>query len=554
MREARARVGSWVGKVLFLACVLSIFPVFEAAAAGGKAGAQAFEAMRRRMETGLALFVGGKAAEAAAEFDAGYAEHPYSAFLFNAGVCYQKLGQNDKALERYREYMKIDPGAPDADTVQKRIAQLESLSAPPPPPPPPTPGGENPPPPPPPPPPEQIASTEEVMRSLVVVETEPPGAPIRVFAADSESTPAFAAGTPNAGWKQVASTTSPSSLSLAVGRYHVVIDKFRDFNASETDIKVSAGHVLNFKANLSQGVFMSFLRVSANVTGAHVWIDDEKKERPEWGTTPYGELVSSGEHQILVETPGFQPLRTRVSLDHGEQKELEVRLARVDYGVLRIDTDSAGAKVRVDSEPKGIWKSGEPPLDVQVASGKHHLEVEDEGRKTYSAMVDVPKGQILPIHAKLIPKYPRGGAWTQAIIAGVLIGASGFFGAESDKLYNQAKSDREKGVLDDSDGRITRGRIYAIGADCGFVAGGVLAGLATYNFIKDPMPESSAKVDKPLEFEDTLKARPTSLSPRERRDRVAERARFRSVPPAASFVAGPSAAGSGAGFVIGGTF
>jgi tetratricopeptide (TPR) repeat protein len=513
--------------------------------------------MRRRMETGLALFVGGKAAEAAVEFDAGYAEHPYSAFLFNAGVCYQKLGQGDKALERYREYLKIDPSAPDAETVQKRIAALEAPAVPPTPPVPAVEGGA--PPPPTAPPPEQIGSTEDAMRSLVVVETEPPGAPIKVYLAESEGAAAFASGSANTGWKPVATASAPASLSLAVGRYHLVIEKFRDFNMSETDIKVSAGHVHNFKANLSQGVFMSFLRVSANVTGAHIWLDDSKKERPEWGTTPYGELVPAGDHEVLVEVPGFQPLSTKIRLAHGEQKELEVKLARVDYGILRIDSDAPAAKVQIDQEPKGVWKSGEPPLDVQIAAGKHRLRIEDNGRKAYDGMVDVPKGQVLPVHAKLIPKYPRGGAWTQAIIAGVLVGAGAYFGVESDKLYNQVKADRQAGVLDESDSRITRGRIFAITADCGIVAGGALAGLATYNFIRDPMPESSAKLDKVQEFEDARKQRPTSLVPRPRLERMADVGSAlppsrSSRPERASFVAGPGALGGGAGLLFGGTF
>jgi len=70
----------------------------------------------------------------------------------------------------------------------------------------------------------------------------------------------------------------------------------------------------------------------------------------------------------------------------------------------------------------------------------------------------------------LIPKYPRGGAWTQAVIAGVFVGAGAFFGAESTKFYNQVGRIASR-HLDDSDSRITRGRIYSISADCGFVVG-----------------------------------------------------------------------------------
>jgi hypothetical protein len=524
--------------------------VAAAGPASGKTAGQQIESIRRRMETGLALFVGGKPQEAAAEFEAGYAEHPYSAFLFNAGVCFQKLGERDKALERYKEYLRVDPTAPDIQTVQQRIAALEAekaaalaaaAAAPV------GDGGAPPPPPPPPPPSENIPASDQSLRSLVIVETEPPGAPLRVFIANDDQAPAFKLGAENPAWKPVSSASSPTSLSLAVGRYHIVVDKFADFNVSETDIKVSPGHVHHFKANLSQGVFMSFLRVAANVRGAHVWLDDPKRARPEWGTTPYGELVPAGTHQVLIEIPGFLPMSTQVTLEHGEQKELEVRLARVDFGVVRVQADAASAKVKVDGILRGIWMSGEAPLDVQLKAGRHRLVIDSDGRKSFEGEVDVPKGQILPVSAKLIPKYPRGGAWTQAVLGGVLIGTGIFFGVESNKLYDQLEADRAAGVLDDSDSRATRGRIYAIAADVGFVAGGVLAGLATYNFIKDPLPESSIETKRAEEFEDTFKARPTALRPRRREERIV-RDTPRPFPVRATPFAG------GAGFAIGGTF
>ena len=74
---------------------------------------QTMEAIQRRMEQGLALFVAEKPGEAAKVFEEGYAEHPYSAFLFNAGVCYEKIGKNEAALAKYQEYMRIDPNSPD---------------------------------------------------------------------------------------------------------------------------------------------------------------------------------------------------------------------------------------------------------------------------------------------------------------------------------------------------------------------------------------------------------------------------------------------------------
>ncbi|MBM4364074.1 MAG: PEGA domain-containing protein, partial [Deltaproteobacteria bacterium] len=515
MREARPPGPSRLLAVL--AVVLSLVAGARPAhAAGG--GSQKIEAIRRQMETGLALFVAGKHAEAAAEFEAGYAAHPYSAFLFNAGVCYQKLGDRDRALARYRDYLRVDPAAPDAEKVKARMAALEPQAPPPPPPPPPD-GSTAPPPPapPPPPPPEAIPDDAAAMRSLVVIETDPEGAPLKVFLAESAETPAYRYGAANPGWSLVSAPISPASLSLAVGRYHVVVEKFRDFNQSETDIEVRAGHVHSFKANLSQGVFLAFLRVSSNVVGAHVWLDDGKKQRPEWGTTPYGELVPAGEHQVLVEAPGFQPLRTTVRMQHGEQKELEVRMVRVSHGILRIDADAPLAKVRIDDEPRGVYRSGEPPLDVTAPAGKHRITIEADGRKTYDAMIDVPNGLALPVHAKLIPRYPRGGAITQAVIAGALLGTGVFLGFESNELHDQLRADRARGVLAADDGRVLRGQIYSIGADVAFAAGGVVGIVSIYNFIKDPMPESTAKQDAPVEFDDPLRRRPVEAPPPARR-------------------------------------
>jgi hypothetical protein len=365
---------------------------------------------------------------------------------------------------------------------------------------------------------------DSAMRSLVVVETDPPDAPLRFYSRTDTSAGAFKLGGQNPGWKEIASARSPSNLTLAVGKYHVVVEKFRDFNESHSDIDVSPGHVYQFKANLSQGEFMAFLRVSANVKGAYVWLDDNKKERPFWGTTPHGELVSAGPHEVLVEAPGFEPLLAPVMVNHGEQKEMEVAMVRVNYGFVRIDSNAPEVKVRIDEQPKGVWKAGTEPLDVQAPSGEHKLTVVADGRKTFEAVVNVPRGQVLPVHVKMIPKYPRGAAWTQAVIGAAFIGAAAYFGNESNKIYDQLQQDRDEGRLEEGDSRANKGRWYAIGADGGFVVGGVLGVLATYNFIKDPLPESSIRSDKPVEFEDPRKSQPVSLlAPRAPRQVVAQK-------------------------------
>lgn len=481
---------------------------------------QKLEAIRQLMEKGQGQYIAGNYQGAADVFEGGFKQYPYSAFLFNAGVCYQKLGDADRALGKFRDYLKIDPSAPDAEKVKQRILLLETAKGIPAPPAvggsgggggteaggtagtAPVPAT-----------PQPQVDDESAMRSLVVVETEPPDAPLRFYSRTDDNAAAFKLGGQNPGWKEIANARAPANLTLSVGKYHVVVEKFRDFNESHADIDVSPGHVYQFKANLSQGEFMAFLRVSANVKGGYIWLDDKKKERPFWGTTPHGELVSAGPHEVLVEAPGFEPLLAPVMVNHGEQKEMEVALVRVNYGFLRIDSNAPEVKVRIDEQPKGVWKAGTEALDVQAPSGPHKLTVLSDGRKTFEAMVNVPRGQVLPVHVKMIPKFPRGAAWTQAVIGAAFIGAAAYFGNESNKLYDQLKADGENGRLEEGDSRVTQGRWYAVGANGGFAVGGVLGILATYNFIKDPLPESSIRTDKPVEFDDPRKRQPVALMP-----------------------------------------
>src|SRR5262249_11979814 len=149
----------WQVRFSVVALLLTLlWPAYGLAGGGGKQ----LERIRERMEQGLALFVAGKAADAVKEFESGYAEYPYSGFLFNAGVCTEKPGKGPEALAKYRQYLQVDPNAPDTRDVQRRIARLEAEAAP-------VAGA------PPPPPPPTADVDQQSMRSLVVIETEPAG-------------------------------------------------------------------------------------------------------------------------------------------------------------------------------------------------------------------------------------------------------------------------------------------------------------------------------------------------------------------------------------------
>lgn len=509
----------WLSALLVLLALLTRAPEGASAQAGKAVSARKLELIRERMEKGQALFVAGDYQGAAQVFDAAYAEQAHAAFLFNAGVCYQKLGQMGAALGKFRAYLAADPNAPDAAKVRGRIAALEASTGTPAPPPVADAGPEDSGAeggadaavaPPPTPAPALGVDTAESMKSLALIETEPPGAPIKLYSRTLPTAPAYRLGAPNPGWQEVTSVRSPANLTLEVGNYHVVVEPYLDFKACDAEIEVRRAKVFHFRANLSQGAFMSFLRVSANVLGAYAFLDDDARARPPWGTTPHGELVSSGAHTLLVEAPGFEPYYKKLELGRGEQKELEVKLVRVGYGYVRIDGNAPELKVAIDEKPAGVWRTGEAPLAVKANAGQHKLTIKASGYKTYEALVSVPAGQVLPVHADMIQKYPRGAAWTQAVIGAVFVGAGVFLGIQSDNQHEELEADRKAGVLEQEDERASRGRLFAIGANAGFAIGGILGAFATYNFLKDPLPESKAVIDRPVEFNDPRKQRPTA--------------------------------------------
>lgn len=460
--------------------------------------AAGLDAIRQRMDAGQALFLAGSFERAAETFERGYAQFPYSAFLFNAAVSHEKAGNLEGALANLEAYLQKDPSAPDADDVRTRVVELKRAlserkadstgmggAAP-------APRKETLP---------QPPESQQGMKSLVVIETEPPGAPVSLHKRLEPDAARFAPDGSNPGWKQVAKGTSPLNLTLDVGRYHIVVDEFQDFNRSETDIDVSPGHVHQFKANLSQGAFMGFLKVKSNVLDAYIYLDDDGRKKTAWGKTPHGELVQPGEHTVVVEAPGYQAATGKVEVLAGDRQELDMRLQRLDYGVVRLDSTVSEVIVSADGKPIGRWRQGEPALEFTLPAGEHELRVSAPGHKTLVTRIDVPGGQIQPVRAKMIKRYPRGAAWTQAAIAAALIGTSIYFGVESNRLEENLRADREAGYLSSSDPRIDRGFAYSIGADAGFVLGGLFAGLSTYNFIKDPYPDSALRRGKKLEFE-----------------------------------------------------
>jgi tetratricopeptide (TPR) repeat protein len=93
------------------------------ASAGDPGAARA--AARKHFERGTTLYQEGHYAEAAAAFEAAYQTLANGVVLYNLGQCYEKLGDLQRAMGYYRDYLRMVPNAEDRPLVESLIARLE---------------------------------------------------------------------------------------------------------------------------------------------------------------------------------------------------------------------------------------------------------------------------------------------------------------------------------------------------------------------------------------------------------------------------------------------
>ncbi|MBM4375947.1 MAG: PEGA domain-containing protein [Deltaproteobacteria bacterium] len=465
----------------------------ETAAEAEKPKATGIDEARRRMEAGQSQFAKGEYGKAVVEFEAAYEALPNVAFLFNAAYAAEKAGDRQRAIAQYDKYLVGDPTTPEAPRIKETIAQLqreltEKASEP-------TPeGGETAK------PADETALNE--IRSLVLVESEPLGAPIEIYERIVPTAPEFKPGKANDGWRKVVSNAqTPKYLPLKVGRYHVVIDAFQDYKRSETAINLAPGQVYIFKANLSQGEFLGYLRVKSNVEGAKIFLDDPKRKTAPWARTPQGGPVNDGKHGIVVTSPGYKPFEKKdIEVRHGQQTEVTAELERVNHGYLVLDGNVDIPEVMIDETAQAAYeRSAKTPYRLKLAAGKHTLVLDADDRKTLTMDVDVPRGQDLPVSAVLNPSYPRGKAIGLGVV-GALAGAGGGV------LYWRYRA--TKGTEVDPDIQ----NLFQYGSYAAWGLSGVLVGLSVFYSIYDPLPDSELTLKKARDYgeEDELDgSRPT---------------------------------------------
>jgi tetratricopeptide (TPR) repeat protein len=103
------------------------------AAAGVVAGAHAADEKkteaRRLYDEATAAFGVGNYAEAAEKYEGSFKLHPDAALLYNAAQAYRMSGNPGRALQLYRNFLRIYADNPRAEDARNHVAALEKANA-----------------------------------------------------------------------------------------------------------------------------------------------------------------------------------------------------------------------------------------------------------------------------------------------------------------------------------------------------------------------------------------------------------------------------------------
>jgi hypothetical protein len=238
---------------------------------------------------------------------------------------------------------------------------------------------------------------------------------------------------------------------------------------------------------------LGFLRVVTNVPGANVFVD--KKEQGALGKTPFQNATSTGVHRVWIEKPGYKPVERDIEIGVGDDLLLKVDIERVEHGRLRVVTNNPAAKVYIDGAT-----AGGVPLEKDVGAGEHTVRVTAPNMKDWKETVKVERGQATPVRVRLRPKVGRAGAWVTAGVSLAFLSAAITTGVIGHRLEDQLAKDQRAGILANDDPRLLRGKLLYISSDIGYGLAGAFAALATWYFLRDPLPDSEGRVLEPRDW------------------------------------------------------
>jgi tetratricopeptide (TPR) repeat protein len=418
----------------------------------------ALQEAKAAFEEAQTLYTKEQFEDAAGKFMVAFEKKPFSSFLFNAAVAYEKALQYPKAVDAFQRYLELDPQARDAAEVKTRIESLKSVLA------------------------AHAAGTQaapakaaaEVLpaiatKGLVIIESKPQGASIYL---GDKSKGVFA--------------VTPWQGSLEPKPVKVLIEA-KGFKPEEREINPRTDKIVEIYIALSEQHFLGWIEVISNVPGADVFID--RQDIGAIGKTPYTGHLKPGKHKLWVQKAGYEVATKDIDVEPGTATTHTVNLDLVTYGTLRAGSKATeGGKLFVDGAQVCVL-----PCEQQLKPGEHVLKVEKEGMENYDGRLTVNRADATFMDLSYSPKPSRAKAWTEAVFSAALFGGGIFLGVKGNQVKDEINKDIKdtSKLVSTSDTRKNTGKYYYIGADVCLGLGLVTAALATWNFLESGPPSTA---------------------------------------------------------------
>lgn len=469
-RTAGAVVAAVVLAALTCPAFAQVPPAVAAPGTAAEAAPDAdLQAAKAEFETAQTLFIRDQYDQAAAHFLDAFARKPFSAFLFNAAVSYEKAQKLEKAAEFFQKYLDREPGAPDAASVKTRIDALRTILAPPAMPgvPGTTPAPVTP----------ATALPALETKGLVVIDSKPQGATIYL---DNKTNGVFAK-TP---W-QGSLESKPVKLLLEA----------KGFKPEERSISPRSDKLVDVYIALSEEHFLGWVEIVSNVPGADVFID--RKDIGAIGKTPFTGHLKPGKHTVFLDRIGFKPVQQEIDILPGTATQHMIKLDRSDNGWINVAGRGAyGASVSVDGKPACA-----APCRTEVPPGVHRVVVQKGGFEDYQSELRVDRGAETTVEVSWSPRPSKRTAYVTAAVAAAFLGGGLYAGYLSNQNHDGVQNDIKASssgavtMVDSNDPRFSRGKWEAVGADVLFGVAALLAVSATVSFFSHG-PDSVAAVDQ----------------------------------------------------------
>ncbi|MDO9540971.1 MAG: PEGA domain-containing protein [Kiritimatiellia bacterium] len=195
--------------------------------------------------------------------------------------------------------------------------------------------------------------------------------------------------------------TTPLTLAKAKTGEHTLELTLRGHSSAQHEITLQAGEKQKISANLKP--LPGKLTVLSKPAGARIYLGNQFKAETPFGATN----IPSGQYMIRAELRGYDPQTRTNEVIFGEETTVEFNLDK-SSGTLLISTLPPEINVYLDGEFRGTTKMrGNEQISDQlqidfIPKGRHQLQFTKKGYYDVQRVLDIMPKQTVILHEKLV--------------------------------------------------------------------------------------------------------------------------------------------------------